>query len=137
MPPDPLPRRVRLFFVVITEFPTTNTIKLSGIILVYATGAFLALASMQSADISEGVLAIWLGAPLTMMGIAQWATKIKRENPWPSTPGAQDVEDVASTRGSAATQGQPAKPVLTREDAQRAADAYAEAPVLSQLRPDD
>lgn len=122
---DPLPSRTRLLFVIIAEFPTTNTIKLAGLSLMFGTAGFLALASMQSADISEGVLAIWLGALLTMMGIAQWATKIKRENPWPSPPSGQDVEDVASTQGSAATGEVPTKPVLTRADAERAAAAYA------------
>lgn len=82
-----------------SEFPSEKGIKLNGMFLITGTGAFLALASMGGHDISEGVLAVWLTAPLIMMGLGNWVQSIKRNTPQ-GTPPSVPTEDLAATKGT-------------------------------------
>lgn len=120
MTQDVLPPRLRLVYVALSEFPSTNGIKVVALALFVATGAFLAVASINNSDVSEGVLGIWLSADLALLGIGNWAMNIKRNTPQQIPPAAADLEDVAATQGTPTT---PTKAVLSQADAQQAAEA--------------
>lgn len=131
MTADVLPRWVRVTFTAITEYPSTNGIKVNAIALVWATGGFLAAASILGSDISEGALAIWTGLLSWMMGVGTYQQSRKWEQF--GRPTVPDTENIAATQGTAAataagasgeSRSSPA-PVLTRQDAERAAAAYA------------
>lgn len=115
---DPLPPRLRVTYIALSEFPSTNGIKVVALALFVGTGVFLAIASFNSYDISEGVLGIWLSADLALLGIGNWAMNIKRNTPQAVPPANVDVEDVSATTGTPA----PTK-VLTQAGAQLAAEA--------------
>jgi predicted membrane protein len=121
---DVLPRWLRVTFTAITEYPSTNGIKVNALALVWATGGFLAAASILGSDISEGALAIWTGLLSWMMGVGTYQQSRKWEQfGKPTTP---DTEDIAATQGTAAaTAAGVSAPVLTRDVAERAAVAYA------------
>lgn len=119
-PQDALPPRLRTAYVALSEFPSTNGIKVVALALFVATGIFLAVASMNNSDVSEGVLGIWLSADLALLGIGNWAMNIKRNTPQQSPPAGADVEDVSATKGTPTT---PTKAALSQADAQRAAEA--------------
>lgn len=123
-PQDALPARLRTAFIAISEFPSTNGIKVVALALIIATGAVLAVASSQLADVSEATLGLWLSALLAMLGIGSWQQKMKRDTPHPTPPAAPDIEDVAATTGTPA----PATPVLSKADAQLAAKVLDAAP---------
>lgn len=128
---DVLPRWLRVTYTAITEYPSTNGIKVNAIVLVWVTGAFLALASMSGAEIHEGPLAIWTGLLGLMMGVGTWQQHRKWEQF--GKPTVPDTEDIAATQGTAAATAAGASgesrsspvPVLTRQDAERAVAAYA------------
>lgn len=113
---DALPPRLRTAFIAISEFPSTNGIKVVALALVIATGVVLAGASAAEADVSEATLGLWLSALLAMLGIGSWQQKMKRDTPQQSPPASPDIEDVAATTGTPA-------PVLTKAAAQTAAEA--------------
>lgn len=118
---DKLPPRLRLAYVALSEFPSTNGIKVVALVLFVATGIFLAVASINNSDVSEGVLGIWLSADLALLGIGNWAMNIKKNTPQQIPPGAPDAEAVAATTGTPAP-----KSVLTKADAELAARAMSE-----------
>lgn len=100
---DMLSRRTRKHFAWLTDYPTTNAIKVHGLVLMWIVTIAVGVASVAGYDVKEYVLMIVYGAILSMMGVAQWAHKVKRENPLPFPhTGGVDVEDARATVGSAA-----------------------------------
>lgn len=124
---DVLPRWLRVTYTAVAEYPSTNGIKVNALVLVYATGAFLAIAAMNGADIAEGALSLWLGLLVAMLGVGAWQQNRKWEQFKPAVP----TEDIAATQGTAAAtaagnaHGNGHGPVLTHGDAIRAAEVYA------------
>jgi hypothetical protein len=130
---DALPRWLRVTYIAIAEYPSTNGIKVNALILVYATGAFLALASMLGSEISEGTLSLWLGLLVAMLGVGAWQQNRKWEQFKPAQP---DVENIAATQGTAAaTPAHPQK--FDRAVAQQVADLTAPKPAAEPKRTDD
>lgn len=90
-----LPQWLRTLYVAITEFPSTNGIKVQALILICLTGVALAIAWINDANVSEGVLAVWLSTLLVMLGFGALQSREKwRLLPQPA------AEDVAAVHGT-------------------------------------
>lgn len=129
---DTLPRRLRVLYTAVSEAPWTNINSMNGEILTYATGAFIATAAVLQVTIDEGILYAWLIFLSGKIGFAMGGAWAKRATYQPSPPTPPDAEDAAAVHGT--PEVKPAPAVLTREDAQRAADVYAGTEIT---RPDD
>jgi quinol-cytochrome oxidoreductase complex cytochrome b subunit len=116
---DALPSWLRTTFIAMADAPLTNLKSLNALLLVNATALFLFVGAWFQVKLDQAMIDSWLIFLSGLIGFAVAGAGIKRATYKPMPPSPPDIEDVAATTAT------PKPDVLTKADAQQAAEVLA------------